>query len=95
MLIMNFIIWIVVGGVLGWVVNLVMGSNRQQGAVLNIIVGIVGALLAGLVLSPLLGMGTIIDSGFSVGKLFVALIGVIILLVISNFFRRGIAARRT
>lgn len=92
--IMNIIIWIVVGGVLGWVVNLIMGSNRQQGAVLNIVAGIAGALLAGFFLSPLLGMGTIIDSGFSVGKLFVALIGVIILLVIANFFRRGITAPR-
>jgi uncharacterized membrane protein YeaQ/YmgE (transglycosylase-associated protein family) len=90
----NFIIWIVVGGVLGWVINLIMGSNRQQGTVLNIAIGIAGALLAGLVLSPLLGMGTILDSGFSAGKLFVALIGVIILLVISNFFRRGIKAPR-
>jgi uncharacterized membrane protein YeaQ/YmgE (transglycosylase-associated protein family) len=92
--IINTIIWIVVGGVLGWVINLIMGSNRQQGAAINIVVGVVGALLAGLFLSPMLGMGSIIDSGFSAGKLFVALIGVSILLVISNFFRRGITARR-
>jgi len=93
--IIGFIVWIVVGGMLGWVVNLIMGSDRQQGTVLNISVGIVGALLAGFLLLPLLSMGTIIDGVFSFGKVFVALAGVIVLLVIANFFRRGVAVRRT
>ena len=50
---MNFILWIIIGGILGWIASMIMRTNAQQGLVLNIIVGIVGALVAGLVLTPL------------------------------------------
>lgn len=86
---MNFIIWLIVGGILGWLASMVMGTDRQQGLILNIVVGIVGAFLAGLVLTPLLGVGTINQSDFSLPGLFVSFVGAIILLAIVNLFRRG------
>jgi uncharacterized membrane protein YeaQ/YmgE (transglycosylase-associated protein family) len=84
----NFILWLVVGGIVGWLASLIMRTDAQQGLVLNIVVGIVGALLAGWILSPLLGIGTIND-GFSIGSFIVSLIGAVILLAIVNLFRRG------
>src|SRR4030095_13136231 len=96
---MNFILWIIIGGILGWIASIIMHTNAQQGLVLNIIVGIVGALVAGLVLTPLFGIGTINQSNFSLPALLVSLLGAIILLAIVNLFRRGtvrlhIACRR-
>ena len=64
--------------------------NAQQGIILNVIVGIVGALLAGFVISPLLGIGTI-NQGVSVATFLVSLGGAVILLAIVNLFRRGSA----
>ena len=85
---MSFISWIVVGGILGWIASMIMKTNEQQGIILNIIVGIVGAFLGGLLLAPLLGTGTINQNDFSMGSLLVSLVGAIILLAIVNFFRR-------
>ena len=85
---MSFISWIVVGGILGWIASMVMKTNEQQGIILNIIVGIVGAFLGGLLLAPLFGTGTINQSDFSMGSLVVSLLGAVILLAIVNFFRR-------
>ena len=56
---MNLIIWLVVGGLIGWVASLIMKTDAQQGLLLNVIVGIVGALLGGWLLSPLVGAGTV------------------------------------
>ena len=88
---MSFIIWIIIGGVLGWLASLVMKTDAQQGLLLNIIVGIVGALLGGWLLAPLFGTGTINQNDFSIGSLLVSFLGAIILLAIVNFFRRGSA----
>jgi len=85
---MTFITWIIVGGILGWLASMVMKTNDQQGIILNIIVGIVGAFLGGLVLAPLFGTGTINQSDFSIGSLLVSFLGAVILLAIVNFFRR-------
>jgi len=85
---MSFISWIVVGGILGWLASIVMKTNDQQGIILNVIVGIVGAFLGGLLLAPLFGTGTINQSDFSIGSLMVSLLGAVILLAIVNFFRR-------
>ena len=51
---MSFILWLIVGGLLGWLASMVMGTNDRQGKFLNVIVGIVGAFLGGLLLAPLL-----------------------------------------
>jgi uncharacterized membrane protein YeaQ/YmgE (transglycosylase-associated protein family) len=85
---MNFIIWIVVGGILGWIASMIMGTNDRQGMFLNIIVGIVGAFLGGLLLAPLFNTGTINQGDFSAGALLVSLAGAVILLAIVNMFRR-------
>jgi uncharacterized membrane protein YeaQ/YmgE (transglycosylase-associated protein family) len=86
---LNFIIWIIVGGIIGWLASLVMRTDAQQGTLLNIVVGIVGAFLAGLVLTPLFGVGSINSGNFSLPGLLISLLGAIILLAIVNLFRRG------
>ena len=86
---MNLIIWLAVGGILGWVASLIMKTDGQQGIVLNVIVGIVGALIAGFVLAPMFGTGTINSNDFSASGLLVSLLGAAILLAIVNMFRRG------
>lgn len=88
---MNFIIWLVVGGLIGWVASLIMRTDAQQGIILNVVVGIVGALLGGWFLSPLFGVSTINQSNFSIPALGVSLLGAVILLAIVNLIRRGIA----
>ncbi len=84
----NLIVWLVVGGLIGWAASLIMKTDAQQGIFLNIIVGIVGAALAGFVISPLVGIPTINQDTFSFGAVLVSLIGAIILLAIVNLFRR-------
>ena len=88
---MNIIIWLVVGGLLGWVASLIMRTDAQQGIILNVVVGIVGALLAGWFLSPLFGVSTINQSNFSLPGLLVSLLGAVILLAVVNLIRRGSA----
>lgn len=86
---MNIIIWLVVGGVIGWLASIVMRTDGQQGIILNIVVGVVGALLGGWLLSPLFGVSTINQSNFSLPSLLVSLGGAVILLAIVNLIRRG------
>ena len=85
----NFIVWIIVGGLLGWIASMIMRTDAQQGPLLNIIVGIVGAFLAGLVLNPLIGGGNINQGDFSLSGLLVSLLGAIVLRAIVNLLRRG------
>ncbi len=85
----NFIVWLIVGGIIGWLASIVMRTDAQQGTLLNIVVGIVGAFLGGLLLSPLFGTGTINQGNFSLPSLLVSLLGAVILLAIVNLFRRG------
>ena len=86
---MNLIIWLIVGGIVGWLASLVMRTDAQQGMILNVVVGIVGALVGGFLLSPLFGPSTINQGNFSIAGLGVSLLGAIILLAIVNMFRRG------
>lgn len=86
---LNFIIWIIVGGVIGWLASMIMNTNGSQGTLIDIVVGIVGAFVGGLVLSPLLGIGTINDGNFSLPALLVSLLGAVILLAVVKLFRRG------
>jgi len=86
---MNLIIWLVVGGLIGWVASMIMRTDAQQGVILNIVVGIIGALLGGWLLAPMLGTGTINSNDFSVAGLLVSLLGAVILLAIVNLLRRG------
>lgn len=83
----NFIVWIIVGALIGWVASIIMKTNSRQGLIADIIVGIVGAFLAGIFLSPLFNIGTINEGDFSIPALLVSLGGAIILLAISKLFR--------
>ena len=85
---MNLIIWLVIGGILGWLASLVMKRDAQQGVILNVVVGIVGALLGGWLLSPLFGISTINQNNFSLPSLGVSFLGAVILLAIVNLFTR-------
>ena len=84
----NFIIWLILGAIIGWLAGMVMGD--RGGTIMNIVVGIVGAFLGGFVFN-LLGIGgsNINNSDFSIGGLVVSLIGACILLGIVNLVRRG------
>jgi uncharacterized membrane protein YeaQ/YmgE (transglycosylase-associated protein family) len=86
---MNFIIWLVIGGVLGWLASLVMKTDAQQGMLLNVVVGIVGAFVGGWLLGPLLGTGTINSGDYSMSGLFASFVGALALLAVVNLFRRG------
>jgi uncharacterized membrane protein YeaQ/YmgE (transglycosylase-associated protein family) len=83
----NFIIWIIVGGFIGWLASIIMKTNSRQGMIADIIVGIVGAFLGGYFLSPLFNVSTINESNYSIPALLVSLGGAIILLAISKLFR--------
>jgi uncharacterized membrane protein YeaQ/YmgE (transglycosylase-associated protein family) len=85
----NFIIWIIAGALVGWVASMVMRTNARQGLLLDIVVGIVGAFIAGLVLTPLFGIGTINQNNFSLPALLVSLVGAIILLAVVRVIRRS------
>lgn len=85
----NFIVWLIVGGLIGWVASMIMRTDAQQGPLLNVIVGIVGAFLGGLLIAPLLGTGTINQGDFSLSGLLVSLLGAVVLLAIVNLLRRG------
>ena len=85
---MNFIIWLIVGGLIGWLASIVMKTNGQQGMFLNVVVGIVGAMLGGWIISPLVGVGTINQDNFSIPALLVSFVGAVILLAIVNLIRR-------
>ena len=81
----NLILWLLFGALIGWLASLVMGTNEQQGSLLNIIVGIVGAAIAGL----LFGANTINSGVFSLPALLVSFVGALILLGVVNLVRRG------
>lgn len=86
---MNIILWLVLGGVIGWLASMLMKTDGQQGIILNVVVGIVGALIGGWFISPLVGVGTINQNNFSVPAMGVSFIGAVILLAVVNLFRRG------
>ena len=86
---LDFIVWILVGGFLGWIASMIMRTDGRQGTFLDIVVGIVGAAVAGWLISPLVGVATINEGSFSFGALVVSLLGAIVLLAIVNLFRFG------
>lgn len=90
---MNIIMWLVAGGLLGWVASLFMGTGTRQGILLNVVVGVVGAAVGGWLLSPLLGVSTINQGNFTVAALGVSFLGALILLAVVNLVRRGSLSR--
>ncbi|HEX7751062.1 MAG TPA: GlsB/YeaQ/YmgE family stress response membrane protein [Novosphingobium sp.] len=86
---MTLIMIIVVGGIIGWLASIVMRTDAQQGILLNVVVGIVGALIAGLLITPLIGGAPITSGTFDVMSLLASFLGALVLLAIVNLFRRG------
>lgn len=82
---MSIILWLIIGGIVGWLASIVMRTNAQQGILLNIIVGIVGAFIAGLIFNG----GTINQNPLDLSNFLISLLGAIVLLAIVNLFRRG------
>lgn len=82
---MGIIIWLIVGGICGWLASMIMRTDAQQGIVLNVIVGIVGAAIAGF----LLGGGRSINNAITVESFLYSLLGAVVLLAIVNLVRRG------
>ena len=82
---MGFIIWLIVGGICGWLASIIMRTDGQQGIFLNIIVGIIGAALAGF----LLGGGASLNNGLTIESFLYSLLGAVVLLAIVNLVRRG------
>ena len=85
----NFILWLIVGGIIGWLASKVMHTDAKQGIFLNIVVGIVGAMLGGWLIAPLVGGASINQGDFSISGLVVSFIGAVILLAVVNLIRRG------
>lgn len=86
---MGLIIWLVIGGVIGWLASMAMRTDAQQGVLLNIVVGIVGAFIGGLLIAPLFGTGTINSGDYSLSGLIASFVGAVALLALVNLFRRG------
>jgi uncharacterized membrane protein YeaQ/YmgE (transglycosylase-associated protein family) len=86
---MTLILVLVVGGIIGWLASIVMRTDAQQGVLLNIVVGIVGALIAGVLITPLIGGAPITSGSFDVMSLIASFLGAVVLLAIINLFRRG------
>lgn len=82
---MNFILWIIFGALVGWIASMITGRNEEQGAIGNIIVGLVGALLGGWIFEAFGGAGV---TGFNLSSLLVALVGATLLLFIYNSIKR-------
>lgn len=86
---MGLIILLIVGGVIGWLASIVMRTDGQQGILLNIVVGIVGSLLAGFLITPLIGGAPITSGAINITTMAISFLGAVVLLGIINLFRRG------
>lgn len=82
---MGLILWLIVGGVIGWLASIIMRTDAQQGIFLNIVVGIVGAAIGGLIITG----GSINSAPLTIQSFLVSLLGAVILLAIVNLVRRG------
>lgn len=86
---LNFIAWLIVGGIIGWLASAILRTDAEQGTLLNVVIGVVGAFVAGLVLTPLLGIATFTDGSFNLPALTVSLLGAAVLVAVVNLFRHG------
>ncbi|WP_260927044.1 GlsB/YeaQ/YmgE family stress response membrane protein [Novosphingobium sp. 9] len=86
---MTLLLILIVGGVIGWLASLVMRTDAQQGIFLNIVVGVVGAVIAGFLITPLIGGAPITSGSFDLMSLIASFLGAVVLLAIVNLVRRG------
>jgi len=85
---MGLILWLVIGGVVGWLASIVMRRDGNQGIVLNVVVGIVGAMLGVWLFGPMIGAPSINSGVLSVGSFLVSFLGAVVLLAIVNLITR-------
>jgi uncharacterized membrane protein YeaQ/YmgE (transglycosylase-associated protein family) len=90
---LNLLLALAVGGIIGWIASPIMRTDRQQGVVVNVVVGLIGAFLGGFVLGPVMGGGNLLENRFDPMSLVVALLGAIFLLTTIALFRRRRARR--
>ena len=86
---MGIILWLIVGGIIGWLASMIMRTDAQQGILLNIVVGIVGSFIGGFLIAPMVGSGTANTGDFSIPGLLASLGGAVVLLLIVNLITRG------
>lgn len=86
---MGIILWLIIGGVVGWLASIVMRRDGSQGIILNIVVGIVGALIGGWLIGPVVGAPSINSGEISFASLLVSFLGAVILLAIVNLITRS------
>ncbi len=84
-MILDLIMWVLFGALAGWIASMIMKTDAEQGALANIVVGILGAFIGGFLSRTLIGIDA---SGFNLTSLIVAIIGAVILLAIVRMFRR-------
>jgi uncharacterized membrane protein YeaQ/YmgE (transglycosylase-associated protein family) len=84
---MDILLWIVFGGIVGWIASLIMGTDAQQGILLNILVGIGGAVVGGWIVS-FLGAGSGTVNGFNLYSMIVAVVGAVVLLAVVRALRK-------
>ena len=83
---MNIILWIIFGALAGWIASIIMRTNAEQGAVANIIIGIIGAFIGGVVARMFGGEGV---TGFNLGSVLVAILGAVLLLFFIRLLSGG------
>ena len=83
---MGILLWIIFGGIVGWIASLIMGTDSQQGIIMNVIVGVIGAMIGGWVMSS---FGETAITGFNLYSFLVALLGSVILITIIGALRRN------
>jgi len=84
---MNLIVYLIAGAIVGYIASRIMHTNSQQGTLIDIVVGVIGAFIAGYFISPLLGVGTI-NNAVTIPTMLVTLIGAVILLWLVKLVRR-------
>lgn len=85
-MLVNLILWIILGAVAGWIASLIMKRDRAMGPLANIVIGIIGAILGGFLFN-LVGLPG--DTGFNLWTLLVAVVGAVVLLVLIDVVRRA------
>ena len=83
---MNIIVWIIFGALAGWIASMIMGANARMGALANIVVGIVGAVIGGFLMTNVFGAQGV--TGFNLTSLLVAIGGAVVLLFLAGLVRR-------
>ena len=86
---MSIVTWLLAGGLVGWVASMIMRTDARQGVLLNIVVGIVGAVVGGWLITPMVGGATINQGDWSPVGLLVSLGGAVLLLAVVNLIRRN------